>query len=112
MTWTVHLSDAARKDFDDIIDWTIEHFGEQQALIYAEVLAATLEELDAGLQLAGVKARADLGRGIHTLHVARHGRKSRHFVILRGADHHNQVIEVARLLHDAMDLPRHLPAPR
>ena len=46
-----------------------------------------------------------------TLHVARKGRKGRHFVVFRVArDPDHDVIEVLRLLHDSMDLQRHLPA--
>ena len=38
------------------------------------------------------------------------GRKGRHFIMFRtGHDKDRKVIEVLRILHDAMDLPRHLP---
>ena len=111
MSWTVHLSDAAQKDFSDIIDWTIEQFGNHQATVYAGVLVAAIKELDDGPQQLRIKARDDIGKGIFTMHVARHQRKGRHFVMLRIADHEKRVIEVVRLLHDAMDLPRHLPKP-
>lgn len=44
------------------------------------------------------------------LHVARNGRKGRHFIMFRVEDieEENQ-IDVLRLLHDSMDLERHLP---
>ena len=43
-----------------------------------------------------------------TLHVARKGRKGPHFVVFRVAPSRSeQVIDVLRLLHDSMDLPRH-----
>ncbi|NBU77128.1 MAG: type II toxin-antitoxin system RelE/ParE family toxin, partial [Planctomycetes bacterium] len=41
------------------------------------------------------------------LHVARQGRAGRHFVVFRAA---GSDIDVLRLLHESMDLPRHLPA--
>jgi len=45
-----------------------------------------------------------------TLHVARNSRKGRHFIMFRiGQAPGGDVIEVLRLLHDAMDLERHLP---
>jgi plasmid stabilization system protein ParE len=31
--WTVRLSAAAEKDFQSIVEWTIEYFGETQALV-------------------------------------------------------------------------------
>jgi toxin ParE1/3/4 len=36
------------------------------------------------------------------------GRKGRHFVVFRMPD--GQTIDVIRLLHDSMDLAKHLPA--
>ena len=44
-----------------------------------------------------------------TLHVARGGRKGRHFVLYRvNTQGPTQVIDVLRLLHDSMDLSRHI----
>jgi toxin ParE1/3/4 len=52
-------------------------------------------------------SREEIRPNIRTLHVARHGRRGRHFIMYRAALDH--VIEVVRILHDAMDLARHLP---
>ena len=106
----IRLAAAAEADIEDILRWTAEHFGEQQARSYAETLAAALEELSETPAPPGARARDDIAKGVFTLHVARHGRKGRHFVIFRiGRDDSAEVIEVLRVLHDAMDLPRHLP---
>ena len=108
--WPVRLTAAAEADFQDIVRWTLGQFGEAQSRIYAETLSAALEALTAGPTVPGVKARDDIANGLFTLHVARHGRKGRHFVIFRvGHDQGREVIDVLRLLHDAMDLPRHVP---
>jgi toxin ParE1/3/4 len=48
---------------------------------------------------------------LFTLHVTRRGRKGRHVVLFRMEDMKNNVIEVLRILHDAMDFARHLPLP-
>ena len=54
--------------------------------------------------------RADHGIGPVALHVARQGRRGRHFVMFRVARAPDgNVIEVLRLLHDVLDLQRHLP---
>jgi len=109
-SWAVRLTAAAGADFEDILHWTVEQFGEAQARVYAETLSAALEALTAGPTAPGIKARDDIARGLFTLHVARLGRKGRHFVVFRiGRDREREVIEVLRLLHDAMDLPRHVP---
>lgn len=110
MTWTTRLSAAARNDFDEIVDWTVDHFGEQQATAYARALTALISDLDAGPSQPGVKERPEIGRGMFTLHIARHGRKGRHFVLFHVVDQRTKTIEVLRFLHDAMDLPRHLPS--
>lgn len=109
--WAVRVTAAAEADFRDILRWTVEQFGERQARVYAKTLSSALEALAAGPSVIGVSARNDIAPGLFALHVARHGRKGRHFVMFRiGQERDRQVIEVLRLLHDAMDLPRHLPS--
>jgi toxin ParE1/3/4 len=108
--WTVRLAAAAEGDFRQILGWTLENFGELQARTYAETLSATLEALGDGPTILGARTRPDIGRGISSIHVARLGRRGRHFVLFRTARHENQdVIDVLRILHDTMDLQRHLP---
>jgi toxin ParE1/3/4 len=105
--WTVRLTAAAESDFERIIEWTVERFGEAQALNYAETLSLAIEALAEGPSILGAKQRDEILKGLHSLHVARQGRKGRHFVIFRiAAD--GDAVEALRLLHDSMDLPRHL----
>ena len=106
--WTVRLAGAAEADFSQIVRWTALRFGPLQARTYAATLSAALQALAAGPSVVGVKIRPEIGVAIHTLHVARNGRKSRHFIVFRVAD--GQVIDVLRLLHDGMDLQKHLSA--
>jgi toxin ParE1/3/4 len=109
--WSVRLTAAAEGDFRQILTWTSARFGEKQARAYGEALSAALRALTAGPTIAGVRARSDIGKGMYTLHVARQGRKGRHFVVFRtGRESSHNVIEVLRLLHDSMDLQRHLPS--
>ncbi len=73
-------------------------------------LAAALIALIEGPEILGAKTRRELGKGLRTLHVARGGRRGRHFILFRvGAHEGRPAIEVLRLLHDSMDLVRHLP---
>lgn len=106
--WVVRLAERAQQDFADIVRWTHQHWGAVQAQRYADTLTLALEALVAGPDVAGVKARGDIAPGIHILHVARQGRKGRHFVVLRVAE--LGTIDVLRILHDSMDLPRHVGA--
>ena len=108
--WTVRLTATAQADFQDIVRWTSAQLGPMQAQAYAATLAAAFEALAGGPTAAGVRARNDIAKGLFTLHVACQGRKGRHFVVCRMRnDKGHEVIDVLRLLHDAMDLPRHLP---
>jgi toxin ParE1/3/4 len=60
-----------------------------------------------GPEILGAKVRDDISPGIRTIHVARQGRKGRHFVAFSVSE--GNIINVLRLLHDSMDLAKHLP---
>ncbi|MFI4988815.1 MAG: type II toxin-antitoxin system RelE/ParE family toxin [Alphaproteobacteria bacterium] len=108
--WVVRLSAAAEADYQDILVWTVERFGTARALTYAETVSEALAALAAGPAIVGVKARDDISKGLCTLHVARQGRRGRHLILFRVADDENRpTVDVLRLLHDAMDLVRHIP---
>ena len=108
--WTVRLTAAAEADFENIIDWTFDQFGNKQAVAYADTVVAALEALTDGPTTIGVKERPDIAKGLFTLHVARGNRRGRHFVLFRVADRgRTSTIEVLRLLHDSMDVHRHIP---
>ena len=106
LVWQVRLAEQAELDFLDIVTWTVENFGARQADSYRETLTQASEALHDGPEILGAKAREEIGPGIRTLHVAREGRRGRHFVVFREAE--GQIIDVLRLLHDSMDLARHL----
>ena len=105
--WAVRLAEKAEHDLLDALVWTNDQFGALQADEYLETLTLALEALTDGPNIVGSKVRDDIGQGIRTLHVARLGRKGRHFVVFRIAD--AQTIDVIRLLHDSMDLAKQLP---
>ncbi|RFO97453.1 type II toxin-antitoxin system RelE/ParE family toxin [Rhodoferax lacus] len=103
--WSVRLARAAEQDYEDILLWTHQQFGPIQAQAYAATLSQAISALVDGPKIAGVKPREDIGPAIHTLHVARLGRKGRHFVVFQCTG--NSSIDILRLLHDSMDLPQH-----
>jgi len=108
--WPVRLTAAAEADFRGIVRWTAERFGQAQARAYACTLVAAITDLADGPAILGAKARNDIDSGLFTLHVARGGRRGRHFLMFRiGHDGGRDVIEVLRILHDAMEVPRHVP---
>lgn len=105
--WTVKWTEQARCDQAEIIRWTRHCFGTRQAIIYVETIALAVEALEAGPDASGVKRRDDLPPGLLLLHIARQGRKGRHFIVFRIAD--ENTLDVLRILYDGMDLPTHLP---
>jgi toxin ParE1/3/4 len=107
LKWHIRLADQAEQDLLEISKWTAKNFGIQQAEYYAETMTLAIEALHDGPEILGAKVRDDIAKGIHTLHVARQGRKGRHFVTFSVLEGH--IINVLRLLHDSMDLSKHLP---
>ena len=109
--WPVRLSASAETDFQEIVRWTARQFGPRQAASYAQILSAALISLSkSGSEADGVRKRNDIARGLYGLHAGRGGRKARHFVMFRvTSDKGRENIDVLRILHDAMDLQRHVP---
>ena len=105
----VRTTAAASADLADIADWTSNWFGAAQTATYRDTISAAIEGLIDGLSTVGLKAKPEIGEGIYALHVARHGAKGRHFLLCR-ADETTAppTMVVLRVLHDAMDLRRHV----
>jgi toxin ParE1/3/4 len=108
--WEVRLTADAAVDFDSILLWTAKHFGLEQAQVYAHTLADALAALRDGPEIVGAKQRRDVDEALYSLHVARNGRRGRHFILYRVALNSDRpTIDILRLLHDAIDLSRYAP---
>jgi len=103
--WRVRLGEQAERDFIHILQWTAETFGARQAQTYQSTLEESIQDLADGPVIAGARLRNDILTGAYTLHVARHGRRGRHLLLYRVVG--DRMIEIARILHDSMDLRRH-----
>lgn len=109
MTWRVRLSAAAERDLDAIILWTETTFGAVLATRYAQTLSGVIEDLTDGPDLAHARSASDVSEGLFSLHVARRGAKGRHVFYFRAdPDHSPPVVHVIRILHDSMDVVRHV----
>jgi toxin ParE1/3/4 len=106
--WRVRLGAAAEVDFANILKWTTENFGARQSRVYRDALVQAFGELADGPNVAGSRARDEIMVGLRTIHVARRGRRGSHFLMYRAAP--NSTIEIVRILHDRMDLQRHVPS--
>jgi toxin ParE1/3/4 len=106
--WRVRLGAVSEVDFANILKWTTENFGARQSRIYRDTLVQAIGELTKGPDVLGSVARNEIMAGLRTLHVARRGRRGSHFLMYRAAP--NSTIEIVRILHDRMDLQRHVPS--
>lgn len=103
-SWRVQLSGQAARDFSKILSWTEDNFGARQAHAYDALMRSTLRRLASDPLGGASKARdEDVGAGFRTLHVARPGR---HLILYRVEE---ELVLVVGILHDSMDVSRHLP---
>ncbi|MDI7774681.1 type II toxin-antitoxin system RelE/ParE family toxin [Asticcacaulis sp. EMRT-3] len=105
--WRIRFTAPAEIDFRRIIGYTEEQFGVRQAAGYRKLIRDALVALQHGPNIPGSAMRDEIHTGLRTYHIARRGKRARHFILYRASDDH--IIEVIRILHDAMDLARHLP---
>jgi toxin ParE1/3/4 len=104
--WRVRLSEAAERDVVAILRWTAVQFGRRQARAYRRTLIAALTDLSDDPYLPDSHPRDEIQAGLRPLHVARKGRRGRHFVLYRILE---PTIDIVRILHDSVDLGRHVP---
>lgn len=109
------LSAAAQGDVLDILAWTHERFGEAARLRYESLIVAALRDVASQPDRPGSHARPELGAGVRTWHLrlsrdhATSGmgtvHRPRHFLVYRQDP---GLLVVGRVLHDAMELARHM----
>jgi toxin ParE1/3/4 len=101
----LRISRQAWNDLLEVKAYTLEHYGLGQMERYESLIEDALERIAANA--ATGKARPELHPGVRSLHIGQPGRRARHVVFYRmGSD---GVVEVIRVLHDAMDFARHIP---
>ncbi|MFN3507320.1 MAG: type II toxin-antitoxin system RelE/ParE family toxin [Allorhizobium sp.] len=113
----IRLSAQADADILDILTRTHTDFGLDAQHRYELLIVTALSELAVSTRLAGVASRPELGLGVCSYHLrhsrdrARHRtgivRRPRHFILYRQIL--PNLIGVGRVLHDAMEVERHLP---
>lgn len=111
------LSPAAERDIEQILAWSHEQFGELARLRYEAPLVRAIRDLVDNPDRAGSCARPEIAESARTYHL-RHSRdwltgvsgrvaRPRHFLLYRKGT--GGCVEIGRILHDSMDLERHLP---
>ena len=84
-----------------IAEYTLETWGERQTVKYRNLLEQGFAKIAAAPLTPRSKDRDELFPGCRSFHVGKH-------VILYRVK--GDVVEVARVLHDSMELDRHIPA--
>ena len=110
------VSNAARADMVDILRLSQTQFGDQARQRYQALILAALQALADTPYPIGSHDREELAPGLRSYHLVYsrqqakqpHGtvNNPRHIVFYRVAN--DDVIEVVRLLHDAMEVQLHL----
>jgi len=113
----VRLSRLAEDDIENILEQSELSFGQSARLRYEALLEAALRDIAENSERPGVRYRDELGSGVRTYHLffsranaasdAGVVRRPRHMLVFRRPS--RDVLYIARVLHDAMDLNRHLP---
>lgn len=113
----LRLTEAAETDIVEILAWSQAEFGEAARRRYERLITAALLDVMAEPHRPGSLPRPELGECVRSWHLrssrerARDGdqivQRPRHFLIYRPSA---TVIVIGRVLHDAMELERHLRA--
>lgn len=111
------LTVAAQDDLLGIFEWSQEQFGDAARVRYEALVATALRDVVVDPARAGSVQRPELGAGVRSWHLRLSRERARtdtgvvqrprHFLIYRSQP---QLLVVGRVLHDAMELARHLDA--
>ena len=107
------LSERARADIIEILARSEDRFGTEARDRYEALIAAALRDVATHRDGPGSAARPEIGPGVFSWHLRLSRNPSegatvhrpRHFLIYR-LD--GEVVVIGRVLHDAMELRRHL----
>lgn len=107
------LTHAARDDIVSILAWSDERFGEEARMRYEALIATAIRDAASRSDDGGHVPRPELAEGVFSWHLSRSRARTpggkvhrpRHFLICR---HDGDTLVIGRVLHDAMDLRRHV----
>lgn len=108
--WTVEFSQKATSDFDNVIRYTFNNFGQYQATCYSQLIAHSLQELsESGPRHPLAKNRAELAPDTQSLHIQRQGQKAKHILFFKAVtEKETRKIVILRLLHTSVEFSEHL----
>ena len=107
----LRLSALAQADIAQVLSWTGHRFGGQAQERYARLISAALRDLATDPHCVGTVDRPELGEEVRSFHLRIVRRQAgvarpRHLIFYRVRE--ASIVEVGRVLHDAMELERHI----
>ena len=108
MKYKLRFSKQAAQDIEDVLALTLERFGEKQWERYKQIIRNALLEIAADPEGIHTRRRPEIHPNARTMHLARRGQPARQFILYRLAG--EPFVDIGRLLHDSMELSRHLPS--
>lgn len=111
------LTHAARGDIVSVLAWSHDKFGEEARKRYEALIATAIPDPASSIGDGGHTSRPELGVGVFSWRLSRSRARApggkvhrpRHFLICR---REGDTLVIGRVLHDAMDLRRHVDARR
>jgi toxin ParE1/3/4 len=115
--YTLEVTQAAADDITDVLDYSAGQFGDIARRRYEALITTGLKDVQADPRRPTSVDRPELDQGVRIYHLrhcrrraaAQHGEVSspRHLLVyeMPSAD----VVRIIRVLHDAMELERHIP---
>ncbi len=108
-----HLTGPANDDIADTLDWSVEHFGENERGRYAALITTAIRQIAVDAEHPGSKAWPEIGVRIRSWHLrisrdrveGDRVQQPRHVIFYRVDD---DLVLIGRVLHDVMDFQRHL----
>jgi len=117
----LRIASTAKDDIEDLLAWSEERFGVAARERYQELLSRALMDIAGDVARPGVRIRPELGSNVFSYHLffSREGAtrpsgrarakvlRPRHFLLGRIAE--PGLVDILRVLHDSMEVSRHLP---
>ena len=108
MNYTLVFSKHADQDLLDILQYTLDNFGEHQYWIYRSLLKEAVDLITGDPKHVASRSREELCPGARTYHIEQPSKKASHFLLYR-INEEKAHVELGRILHEKVDLRRHIP---
>ena len=108
MSYTLVFSKQAEQDLIDILQYTLNNFGERQYWIYRSLIKEAIDLITEEPLHVASRSRDELSTGARTYHISKPTFRASHFLLYR-INQNTQEVELGRILHNNVDINRQLP---